>query len=114
MSLPLLLAGLDETEAALMGMFMTVGLLFYLIHSVKRIRETRETEQTKREIAAYVAEGSINADDAVKLLAASSTDDPARVIADGVAGGTINPEKAEKLIRTLRAEQAGKGQTAST
>ena len=36
------------------------------------------------------------------------------VIADGVAGGTISPEKAEKLIRTLRADQAGKGQAAST
>lgn len=35
-----------------------------------KLEQTREKEQTKREIAAYVAEGSISPDDAARLLAA--------------------------------------------
>ena len=34
----------------------------------KNIRREREREQTRREVAAYVAEGSMSADDAAKIL----------------------------------------------
>lgn len=36
----------------------------------RSIRREREREQTRREVAAYVAEGSMSADDAAKILEA--------------------------------------------
>ncbi len=47
------------------GAVAIVGIIFGCIKSVLR---TRSIEQTKREVAAYVAEGSISPDDAFKIL----------------------------------------------
>lgn len=73
--------------------------------------KTRQIQQTKREIAAYVAEGSISPDDAVRMLKSDSADLECK-IADGVAWGTIKPEKAASLIKSIREEAHGSGQTA--
>ena len=43
-----------------------------------KVAQTEAREETRREIAAYVAEGSISPDDAAKLMAAG---------AEGIAGG---------------------------
>lgn len=39
----------------------------------RKAARTREREQSRREIAAYVAEGSITPDDAVRLMAAGAS-----------------------------------------
>jgi hypothetical protein len=49
---------------------LTVGLLTVLLCTIRGILRTRAREQTKREIAAYVAEGSIRAEDAERILKA--------------------------------------------
>jgi hypothetical protein len=48
------------------GFFIaTVGII---AGTLRRNTRVREVEQTKRELAAYVAEGSMTADDAEKIL----------------------------------------------
>jgi len=44
-------------------------LLSLLITSVRDVIRSRQVEQTKRELAAYVAEGSMSSDDAYKIAA---------------------------------------------
>jgi len=101
------LARIDDEALVLMLGLGTLALVFYVVHCVRKILETRAREQTKREIAAYVAEGSISPQDAAKMLMSSS--EAASQIADGVAWGTVKPEKAEMLIRALGHEPASKG-----
>jgi hypothetical protein len=103
---PLTLAGLGEEEMLLAAVIISGCVLVYTIYSLRHWRETREKEQTKREIAAYVAEGTIRPEDAVQLLSAAS-DEAEKMIADGVAWGTVSPDKAEKLIRTMRSGSQG-------
>ncbi|MFZ4573690.1 MAG: hypothetical protein ACOYN0_04790 [Phycisphaerales bacterium] len=76
-------------------------LVFFGIRSWRSVAETKEREQTKREIAAYVAEGTIRAEDAPKILG-QQNQETEKTIADAVAWGTIKPEKAESLFRALR------------
>ena len=103
--LPVALGSIDEKS--LMAMVIMFGTVIALaaIHSVRKMLETRAKEQTKREIAAYVAEGTIAPDDAARILQAGSSETEQK-IADGVAWGTIKPEKAEALLRTLRSDNA--------
>jgi len=103
LDIPLILA-VDEEKLIIMSMVLGSGMLWYIIHSIKKIVEIKAKEQTKREVAAYLAEGSIKAEDAAVLLAGGS-DDAERKIADAVAWGTIKPEKAEALLRTLRSDR---------
>jgi hypothetical protein len=106
--------GLDENVAILVmgiGVFVTI---YYVVKTVKDVKQTKEREQTKREIAAYVAEGTIRPDDAAKILNAGGTPQSSEAeqqIASAVAWGTIKPEKAEGLLRTLRTPPAPEGAT---
>ena len=47
---------------------LTIALLSTVAGTFKSVLATRAKEQSRREIAAYVAEGSITPDDAAKLL----------------------------------------------
>lgn len=98
---PSALAAIDPE----MFLFVTVGavvfVVWFAISSWRKVAETKAREQTKREIAAYVAEGSIRAEDAPKLMGTQSPETE-KAIADAVAWGTIKPEKAEGLFRALR------------
>ncbi len=95
---------MDEKVAVIVVGLMFVSVAVYTIYSIRCVRETREVEQTKRELAAFVAEGSITPDDAVKMLKAGSTEQGTSMatIADGVAWGMISPAKGERLIRAIR------------
>ena len=48
----------------------SVAILAIFMCTLRGIFKTRAREQTKREIAAYVAEGSIRAEDAERILKA--------------------------------------------
>lgn len=105
LDVPVVLAGIDEEELVALAIIVTGVIVFVLIHSVRRVLEGRARELTKREVAAYVAEGTISPEDAAKILQAG-TAEAERKIADAVAWGTIKPEKAESLLRTLRSDSA--------
>jgi len=101
---PLTLADMDEVIPILVISIGGAVFIVWLVFSnIRRALETRAKEVTRREIAAYVAEGSISPDDARKLLG-SSTLDAENKISDAVAWGVISPKKAEELIRAIRAE----------
>lgn len=69
--LPLALGASDEMgQIALVGGLL-IAALGITVSFVRRVLKHRETEKTRREIAAYVAEGSIKPDDAVKLMQAA-------------------------------------------
>lgn len=69
--LPLTLGASDEMgQIALVGGLL-IAALGITVGFVRRVLKHRETEKTRREIAAYVAEGSIKPEDAVKLMQAS-------------------------------------------
>ncbi|MGP1308904.1 MAG: hypothetical protein ACTS27_01750 [Phycisphaerales bacterium] len=55
---------------AVLGMSV-IGLAAVVLGIFVRMRNTRERERSRREIAAYVAEGSISPDDAERLLNAA-------------------------------------------
>lgn len=49
---------------------LSLGAIGMIGGMVSRVMRKREEEQTRREVAAYVAEGSMTADDAEKILRA--------------------------------------------
>ncbi len=74
--------------------------------SVKTVLRTRHQEESRREIAAYVAEGSITPADAVKILNAGAESELKKQLASGVAWGTVSARQAERLLQAERAAQA--------
>jgi hypothetical protein len=52
---------------------LTVAILFIVVEGIRRVAQTRMRETSRREIAAYVAEGSISADDAVRILSSGGS-----------------------------------------
>lgn len=86
-----------EKIAIIFGVLGTVAIVWIISATVYYTLEKKYREQTKRELAAYVAEGTIGAEDAAKILTAD--DDEVRAkIADGVAWGMIKPKDAQALM----------------
>jgi len=80
------------------------------IDALRKTAQSRHRERTRRELFAYVAEGSISAADATTLLAASNGKvDWNKKIAEMVEWGTINAKDAERLANAFckGAEKAG-------
>lgn len=106
---PTMLLGADESAFIFFTLLAICGVIIYIIKTVRDVKQTREREQTKREVAAYVAEGTIQPDDAAKILNAGGGDRESSAaeqqIASGVAWGMIKPEKAADLLRELRTPQ---------
>lgn len=48
---------------------LAFALICVIIGAIKDVARTRQIEQTKRELAAYVAEGSMTPEDAMRLAA---------------------------------------------
>ncbi len=88
------------------GLFFTALIVF--IGVLKSIFVTRAREQTKRELAAYVAEGSVKPEDAVRILTAGSGIDACELIAKRAADGWISAKKADQLIQALEKQHAAK------
>jgi hypothetical protein len=51
------------------GVGGAIAIIAIVTSMARDMTRTRQVEQTKREVAAYVAEGSMSADDAQKILA---------------------------------------------
>lgn len=104
----------NDEAAIVMTIVIIAAVIVYIIKSVKDVKLAKEREATKREVAAYVAEGTIRPEDASMILNSGGTGNPAeQQIATGVAWGTINPEKANDLLRTLRTPAKPDGKAAS-
>lgn len=54
------------------GSFL-VAIIGIVAGTIQKTTITKQREQTRREIAAYVAEGTISPDDAAKILAAGGS-----------------------------------------
>ncbi len=103
---PLTLAGVNEDVIGFMAVAGTFTVVIIAIVStqLRNILQTRAREATKREIAAYVAEGSMTPDDAARLLG-NDQNDFERKIGEAVKWGMISAGKAEKLIKSLREDE---------
>jgi hypothetical protein len=104
----LTLAGIDGEVVKLIGiMGLVAGVLgWVLITKIASVLNTKHREESRREIAAYVAEGTISPQDAAALLSAGP-DDLRKRVADGVAWGTISAKNAERLLSSsARPERA--------
>jgi len=64
-------SGIWSNDNMLWIMLGAIAIVAILAGSITSVFKTRARERTKREIAAYVAEGSIDPKDAVKMLKAA-------------------------------------------
>lgn len=80
-----------------------IGLIaiWVTVYNLSKLLQARARETTRREIAAYVAEGSIDPEHAAKLLATEASE-LERQIGTAIAWGTISPKKAESLLKAAR------------
>lgn len=78
------------------------GIVSVIVVSVNATLRAKYREQTKREVAAYVAEGTISPQDAQAILAAGGDSEVSKSIADALAWGTIKPRDAESLLRAAQ------------
>jgi hypothetical protein len=68
-----LASGDEAMMVVLFGAPFSVAIVAIIAGTVRKTVQARAREESRREIAAYVAEGSISADDATKLLAAGGS-----------------------------------------
>ncbi len=93
----------DVLKLLVIGGLIVGGILAYhAISSLGAASRVRQTEQTKREIAAYVAEGSITPETAEKLLTAGAPENWNEHVAQMVQSGTIDSDEAAKLLKAGR------------
>lgn len=69
---PLTLAGIDGSVIAAIAIIggITIALTSIIFNVIATTAASKEREQTRRELAAYVAEGSIRPEDAERILSA--------------------------------------------
>jgi hypothetical protein len=58
--------------AVIFGIGGAIAILGIIFGTIKGVTENKEREKTKREIAAYIAEGSMSAEDGERILNAGS------------------------------------------
>jgi hypothetical protein len=58
--------------AIIFGGAFSVAITVIVAGTIRKVMQTRAREESRREIAAYVAEGSIAPDDAARLMEAGS------------------------------------------
>ena len=74
MNAPLIASSNDSLVMAIFfGGGIVVAVVAIVTEAIRKVFQTKAREESRREIAAYVAEGSISPDDAAKLLAAGGS-----------------------------------------
>jgi hypothetical protein len=72
---------LDDHESLLPYFAITVGILFagfcLILSAIVQVTRAKATEQSRREIAAYVAEGTMTPQEGERLMAAGQKPDEA-------------------------------------
>lgn len=82
------------------GSFIVGGLLAYhLIDVVGSVLRNRSKELTRRELAAYVAEGAMTPETAERLMTVRAPTDWSAHVAELVQNGLIDSAEAEKLLK---------------
>ena len=67
-NVPLMLASADEVGVIAVGGSMAIALVGIIAGSIRGAIVSKHREQTKREIAAYIAEGSMTPEQGEKIL----------------------------------------------
>ncbi len=111
--LPSTLAQIDYSEAIAFGAIMLLIIFWVVFSNIRKMYQTRQQEQTRREIAAYVAEGSISPADARHLMGNDESEFEKK-IADAVSWGMLSSKKAEQLLRALREDRAARERDAAS
>ena len=75
--------------------FFAVWILMATIHACHK---TAHRERTTRELAAYIAEGAITADQAEQLISARSRSDLREELSSKAAAGWISAKNARQLL----------------
>ena len=91
------LANLDPSLifAFIAAAFFAFWILLATIHACHK---TAARERTTRELAAYIAEGSITADQAEQLISARSRSDMREELSSKAAAGWISTKNARQLL----------------
>lgn len=67
------------------GMFIVFLIVAVVFEERRKVIQIREREETKREIAAYVAEGSMSPEDAERILAAGALSELKKRFRDAIS-----------------------------
>lgn len=100
---PVVLGGVDDEVIAFLavGGGILIAIIAIVFTNIRQVLMTRARERTRSEIAAYVAEGSMTAEDGSRLLGADQSDFEKKIAA-AVSWGMLSADKAEKLIGAVR------------
>ena len=98
---PFGMSSADVPMLVLFGMGGLIWIVWIVFKNIADIYKTKQIQETRRELAAFVASGAITPDDAVRLLSTDSSDIE-KMIHNAVEWGTITPEKATQLIKQAR------------
>ena len=110
-TLPTTLAAVEVQVLFWTGVFATV-IVWVLVTNFRQLSQTRQRERSRREIAAYVAEGSISPADARTMMGTEETE-VEKKIADAVSWGMLSSKKAETLLKAVREERDAREQPAN-
>jgi len=109
--IPMTLANAESQAIAFMALVLLIA--FWVgFSNIREMYQTRQREQTRREIAAYVAEGSISPADARTMMGVEDSEFEKK-IADAVAWGMLSSKKAEQLLKALREDRDSREQRAN-
>ncbi|MEM9166119.1 MAG: hypothetical protein AAGB48_03760 [Planctomycetota bacterium] len=87
---------------------ITLVVTVTVSRTIRSAITSRDREQTKRELAAYIAEGSISPDDAKAILHVGEGDDIREFVLKRAADGWISAKKAQQIISTLESDKQGR------
>lgn len=95
------------TGVAAIVMFGLVVIVYLVYSNWRKVAIARARERTRRDLAAYVAEGTIDPEHAV-LLAGDDPDPEIDAIKRQMAQGWISPKKAKAMISIIHEERAAR------
>ena len=83
------------------GLIVLVVAIIWITGTIRKMSTTRQREMTKRELAAYVAEGSMSPDDARAILSSGEGEDLRELVLKRAADGWISAKKAEQILASM-------------
>ncbi|MEL6497401.1 MAG: hypothetical protein AAF937_03070 [Planctomycetota bacterium] len=97
----------DEMDSIIVGGLIVLGIaVVWVSGTLKKVSITKQRERTKRELAAYVAEGSMSPEDAKAILSVGENEDVRELVLKRAADGWITPKKAEQMLAAMDKQSA--------